>query len=243
VIPHKNRVAGMNLLSKRIAAAEISGILLLLLWLTGCLPSRILVSPVPDHIERLEGYARLKLQDGSESSNTKFSFLFILPHQGQIEVSDFLGRSLYKILITERGAYFIVPTKKAFWRASEEAIIDKFLGFRLSLAELICLFSGQWPAPHTPPEKVASWALERDEAGRIISGQRGDLNFHVESFIEETAFARSLTFLHSRSRGHLKFLKIVFNQTGANKVFDADFLAKYTEKTWEEIRERLGNES
>lgn len=231
----------MNLLSNRKAEFIKPVILLLLFWMIGCLPSRILVNPVPQRIERLEGYARLKLQEGSESTNSKFSFLFILPHQGQIEVSDFLGRSLYKILITERGAYFIVPAKKAFWRASEEMIIDKFLGFRLSLAELICLFSGQWPAPNTPEEKVAAWSLKRDDSGRILSGQRGELSFEVESFITDTAFARSLTFTHSWSRGRLKFLKMVFNQPGGAKYFIEDFLDNYAEKTWEEIQELLGN--
>ena len=110
-----------------------------------CRPSGVLLQPVPVNIDRIEGHASLKISGEQGSARSKFAFLFQLPHQGRIEVSDFLlGRTLYQIIIDGERAVFLIPSKRVYWEGGEEEIIDYFLGFRLSLDEMISLIKGKW---------------------------------------------------------------------------------------------------
>jgi hypothetical protein len=215
---------------------KTAGICLVILAAAACSPYRILLSPVPDQIEKIEGYARLKITDELGSQHLKFSFLLVLPSVGRIDVSDFMGRSLYQIIISGENAYLTIPSKKVFWQGKEEEVINKFLGFNLNLSELVSLFSGKWPASPAEKNKISSWELKKDKSGRIISGQRGDLLFEVEEFIENTRIARSLIFKHPLNQGRLKFLKMDFNQPGSDPSFFTAFLKNYKKKTWEEIQ-------
>ena len=209
--------------------------------LTGCLPTQVLLSPVPDRIDRMEGHASLSLTGEEGTTSSKFSFLFALPDQGHIEVREFIIGSLYQIVITKGKAYFVVPKKRVYWEGEEEEIIDKFLGFRLSLDEMISLFTGKWPVSRGEPDAVLSWQLERDSWGRILSGRRGDLRFQVERFIEDTALAHSFIFDHPASYGRLRFTRIDFNQPLNERAFSTAFQKRYERKTWEEIQELLNN--
>ena len=212
-----------------------------LLILTGCLPTRVLLSPVPDRIERMEGYASLSLTGEEGSARSNFSFLFSLPDKGHIEVREFIIGSLYQIIITDGTAYFILPKKKVYWEGEEEEIIDKFLGFRLNLEEMISLFTGKWPAPIEGEETVSAWQLDRDSRGRILSGRREDLRFKVESFIEDTRLAQSFIFEHPASYGRLKFSHIDFNRPYNERAFSTAFQKRYQRKTWEEIQALLND--
>jgi len=221
---------------KKITINKAAGICLIILAAAACSPPRILLSPVPGQIEKIEGYARLKITDEQGSQNLKFSFLLILPSVGRIDVSDFMGRSLYQIIISGENAYLTIPAKKVFWQGKEEEVINKFLGFNLNLSELVSLFSGHWPASPAEKNKISSWELKKDESGRIIFGQRGDLLFEVEEFVENTRIARSLIFKHLLNQGRLKFLKMDFNKPGPDPSFFTAFLKHYEKKTWEEIQ-------
>jgi len=221
---------------KKIKINKAAGICLVLMVAAACSPPRILLSPVPSSIEKIEGYARLKITDDLGSQHLKFSFILILPSVGKIDVSDFMGRTLYQIIISGENAYLTVPSKKVFWQGKEEEVINKFLGFNLNLAELVSLFSGHWPASPAEKTKLSSWELKKDKSGRIFFGQRGDLIFEVEEFIENTRIARSLIFKHPFNQGRLKFLKMDFNQPGLDPDFFTDFLKNYEKKTWEEIQ-------
>jgi hypothetical protein len=221
---------------KKTKINKTAGICLVILVAAACRPPRILLSPVPSRIERIEGYARLKITDELGSQHLKFSFLLILPSAGRIDVSDFMGRSLYQIIISDEKAYLTIPSKKVFWQGKEEEVINKFLGFNLNLSELVSLFSGHWPASPAEKNKLSSWELKKDKSGRIIFGQRGDLLFEVEEFIENTQIARSLIFKHPLNQGRLKFLRMDFNQPGPNPSFFTAFLKNYEKKTWEEIQ-------
>ncbi|MFC2158878.1 hypothetical protein ACFLT9_13680, partial [Acidobacteriota bacterium] len=117
---------------------------LLLLLFAACSPSHIFLTPVPKQIESIEGHAKLSLASEGGSGSSRFSFLFHMPDQGRIEVSNFLQGTLYQILIDRGEAFFILPSKRVFWQGEEEEIIDKFLGFGLKLEEMINLLSGQW---------------------------------------------------------------------------------------------------
>ena len=212
----------------------------LVLYLTGCGPSKILLSPVPSQIQSIEGHARIWLTN-PEGSRTKFSFLLFLPDHGSIEVSNFLGQSLYRILITSEGAFLVIPSKKVYWQGIESEIMDRFLGFPLDLDELIGLISGQWSSVSQKKLDTSHWSFIRDSQGRIRSGLRDALCFSVEEFIPETPFPRSLRFEHPTNSGRLKILKMELNRSFPQAAFDSDYLQNYAAKTWEEIQALLND--
>lgn len=220
--------------------AQVLGIFLLAAVLSCCQPSVLSISPLPARIEMIEGHASLTISANQETARSKFSFLFRLPDQGRIEVSGALGSVLYRILIDGGEAYFIVPSKKVYWQAQEEEIIYEFLGFRLNLAEMINLFSGDWERQNQVfAEDLEDWTLVRDQKNRIKSGKRGSLWFEVEEFIENTPFARRIAFKHSMSSGQLRVLGIGLNRPIRDGVFSKKFIEKYQPKTWAEIQDLI----
>lgn len=215
-----------------------------LFCLSHCHPSRILLSP-PSQIESIEGYASIKISGDQGSVRSKFSFLFHLPHQARISVADLLGRAIYQIIVDEERAVFVLPSKRVYWQGEEEEIIDKFLGFRLSLDEVISLLSGEWNEGKRAEEEknLAGWSFEKDEMGRIVFGQRGEFRFEIKEFFSKTPFARLVGFEHPLNRGSLKILSLSFNQPLKKESFSFSFLDGYKRKSWEEIEKILGNEN
>jgi hypothetical protein len=211
-----------------------------------CRPSPVIILPLPSKIERIEGYASLRITGDQGSSRSKFSFLFQLPHQGRIEVSDILGRTLYQIIVSKDKAAFIVPAKKVYWQGEEEEIIRYFLGFRLNLAEMINLLSGRWEGEEMEnegEEGKENWSFTKDERGRIMAGQRGELRFEVKEFFADTPFGRLLFFQHPLSRGRLRILRISLNRPLKKGSFSLSVLGKYRRKSWAEIEKILANEN
>ena len=207
-----------------------------------CQSAPISLFSVPSRVERIEGHASLMISGNQGTARSKFSFLFQLPNRGRIDVSGALGRILYRIFIYDGDAYFVVPSKKVYWQGQEEEIIDKFMGFRLSLAEMINLLSGSWNRDETlQNESLKNWALVKDQNGRIISGQRENLWFEVNEFIGDTPFARRLIFKHPLSTGQVKVLSINLNHPIKENVFSKKFVEKYQPKTWAEIQELLNH--
>lgn len=225
-----------------------TGLLFVLFVLICCRPTGVLLQPVPANIERLEGHASLRISGEQGSARSKFSFLFQLPHQGRIEVSDFLlGRTLYQIIVDRERAVFLVPSKKVYWEGEEEEIIDYFLGFRLSLEEMINLIQGKWEerAQEKGREKsMENWNLKKDERGRILTGRRGNLHFEVKEFLSGSHIPRILVFQHSLNSGRLKILRINFNRPAKGKeAFSLSFLTDYRRVSWEEIEKILTDEN
>jgi len=206
----------------------------LLLVLAACRPGRVLVTPAPERIESLEGYASLRITERGETSRSKFSFLLVLPHRGRIEASNFLVGSVYQMIFTPNGASFVVPSKRVYWEGKEEEVIYRFLGFHLSLDEVIRLFSGRWP--DAAPE---GWRLRKDARGRILSGSRGDLSFSVEDFAEGSSIPASIAYRYAGGEGRLRMLRIAFNRTPSDRAFSLDFKRRFQRKTWEEIFELI----
>lgn len=217
-----------------------AGLVLLMMWTLSCTPSRLAVSPIPPRVHALEGYASLRIAVSKEISRTKFSFVFSLPHRGHVTVSDFLGRTLYQILILPEKAYLVVPSKKIYWASLEEKIIEKFLGFPLTLEEAIRFLSGRWDRSSLPGS-LKGWSFQRDEQGRVVSGQRGRLFFRIDEFVDDSSQVESLTYFHDHSRGRLKILQLRFNPEVRTGIFSADFVDRYSETTWEEIQKLLKN--
>ena len=201
----------------------------------------MLLSPVPARLESIEGHARIWLSH-PEGSRTKFSFLLHLPDQGSIEVTNFLGHSLYRILISRDAAYLVIPAKKVYWKGGQTEIFDRFLGFPLDLDEMIRLISGDWSGRSREGPQTPAWNLEKDAQGRITAGQRQGLRFSVEDFIPESRFPRSLRFEHPGNSGRLKILKMEFNLPHDRGAFETDFLREFASKTWEEIQDILNDE-
>jgi hypothetical protein len=211
-------------------------------FLVCCQPPPISLSPVPSRIERIEGHASMTITGDQGTARSKFSFLFQPPSRGRIDVSGALGSVLYRIFIHDGEAYFIVPSKKVYWKGQEEDIIDKFMGFQLNLAEMINLLSGNWHQEDlVRKEGLGNWIFVKDQKGRIVSGQREELRFEVKAFIEDTPFASRLIFEHPLSTGQVKILSINLNRPIKPSVFSKKFIEKYQPKTWAEIQELLNH--
>lgn len=209
-------------------------------YFSSCQAPPISLSPVPSHIDRIEGHASLIITGDQGTARSKFSFLFQLPSRGRIDVSGALGSVLYRIFIHDGKAYFIVPSKKVYWESQEEEIIDKFMGFQLNLAEMINLLSGNWDQEDLASKKgLGDWIFTKDQKGRIVSGKRNDLRFEVKSFIEDTPFARLFIFEHPLSTGQVKVLSINLNRPIKPNAFSKKFIEEYQPRTWAEIQELL----
>lgn len=242
-IPNSGRTGHSR--SRRISV--FTSLILALFGLISCRPTGVLLQPVPENIDRIEGHASIKISGEQGSARSKFAFLFQLPHQGRIEVSDFLlGRTLYQIIVDKERAVFFVPSKKVYWEGAEEEIMDYFLGFRLSLDEIISLIQGRWgerPREGKHEGETDTWNLIKDERGRILGGSRGSLRFEVKEFLSGSAIPRILIFQHPVNSGRLKMLRVDFNRPAKKKdVFSLSFLDDYRRVSWEEIEKILANE-
>lgn len=215
-----------------------------ILFLIQCLPSRILFSPVPSEIKSLEGYASLRVYAQEGTARTKFSFIFLPPDQGNIEATNFLGQTIYRITINSEGAYLIIPSKKVYWKGHEEEIIYTFLGFKLNMNEMISLLTGEWRefGLIQSKEHEPIWEFEKDQEGRIISGWRGDLHFEIREFVEDSHLARILEFDNGLTTGRVRLIKAAFNRPVKSETFSTGFLQNYKRKTWEEIQAIINNE-
>lgn len=222
--------------------ARFLGICLLLILLGSCRSSKVLFSPPPSSVQSIEGYASLRIQGDQGSYRSKFSFLFQLPDQGKIVVFDPLGRTVYQIVVIDDHSYLVVPSRKAYWEGDEEEIIDNFLGFRLSLKEMIFLLSGNKEEMSGQNKlDLEDWFFIKDDSGRIKEAAKRNLRIMMDEFFENTPYARVLIFDHPMNAGRLKILRMAFNQPYDTEVFSTEFLARFERKTLEEIQEMMKN--
>ena len=218
------------------ASVRLMGLCFYLMILLSCAGSKLLLTPIPPQIDSMEGHASLRIKNEEGSSKSKFSFLFHLPSQGRIEATDFLGRTLYHIVICEEGAFFVVPSKQIYWKGKEEEIVYRFLGFQLSLKEMISLMNGEWDwESEEDKARLDEWIFERDKQNRIAIGRREELWFYVEEFIVNTSLARTIVFKHPMNEGRVRILNIGFNKPVKEEAFSTSFLQNYDQKSWAEI--------
>jgi len=220
----------------------------LCLWVVfsfNCRTSPTLVSSFPEQIETIQGFASLKIKGTKEFSRSKFSFLFSLPDKARIEVFDFLGRTIYQILIKENKAFLVVPSKKIYWQSTEEEIIDKFIGSKLSLYEAVSFLSGQWKYLQKKERNMGkdTWDITRNTEGRVIRGQKKGMSFQVNEYIDDTPLIQSLSFENRFQEGKLKILSIEFNDPVKEDLFSLSFVDNYQKKSWNEIKELVSHES
>jgi hypothetical protein len=87
------------------------------------------------------------------------------------------------------------------------------------------------------------WNLEKDDKGRVVTGNREELRFEVKEFFAQSSMPRLVFFNHSLDQGRLKIFTINFNQPIKGDVFSLSFLDDFVSKTWEEIERMLDNEN
>lgn len=216
-----------------------------LIFFFNCRPPHVLLSPYPDRIETIEGFASLKVAGSDGYSRSKFSFFFEIPDKGRIEAFDFLGRTIYQIIIEKEKAFLVVPSKKIYWESTEERIIDTFIGAKLVLSEVICFLIGEWNYLREEGEDKsrASWVIKKDNEGKVIEGRKQGMSFTVSEYIDDTGLIRSLDFENRFQKGTLKVLNIDFNSPVKERHFSLTFLRDFEEKSWEEIQKIINNEN
>lgn len=200
------------------------------LALFSCLPSRPAIAPLPPTVESIEGFATFRLAREGETAKSKLSFLFRLPRQGRIEVLDPLGRTASILFLDNDVAYLVFPGRRAYWKSSREEVMSRLLGFALGLEDLTHILTGR-------AEELSGWNLEKDSQGRVVRGQREDLNFEVRQFFEPGPLPWLLVLSRAGDRGSLRVLRMNFNQPLKEKAFDYFFLdgGGYRPADWDEV--------
>ena len=204
-----------------------------------------MLSPFPDQIETIQGFASLRIAGPEGYSRSKFSFLFVHPEKAKIEVFDFLGRTLYQIIIDEDRAFLVVPSKKIYWKSTEEEIMDKFIGSKLSVNEVKSFLSGHWGylGKKTGEGNKSSWVIKRNTDGKVVQGQKQDMSFQVNEYIDDTRLIRTLDFENRYQEGKLKILSIGFNEPAKESLFSFSFMRSFEKKSWNEIKDMIDHES
>lgn len=214
-----------------------------LFFFSACATQKVFLAPPSDQIEEIEGYASLRVTTHQQTARSRVSFLFSLPTKGRIDVFDPFGRVHYQLFIVHGEAFFVVPAKKVYWQGQEKEILEKLFGFHLSLPDVVGLMSGYWArlGPEKTQEGLASWTFLKNRKGWIQSGKSGEFFFEVQKYFGQTPWVQEVVFFHPQTEGRLKILDVNFNQRVPEETFVISFTKRYSQKTWEEIREILSN--
>lgn len=211
-------------------------LLLSVLTLFSCLPSRPVVSPLPPVVESVEGFASFRLAREGETAKSKLSFLLRLPGQGRVEVIDPLGRSASILFVDGEEAYLVLPGRRAYWKSNRENVMSKLLGFSLAVEDLVHILTGR-------ADRLSGWALEKDSRGRVFRGRCRDLSFEIRQFFEQSSLPLLLVLIRAEDRGSLRILRMSFNQPLKEKAFTYFFLddKSFRPAEWSEVERWLRN--
>jgi len=202
------------------------------------------LAPVPALLDEIEGYASFKVTRSGETAKSKLSFVLEPSRRAKVEVLDLLSRTVAEIYVDGQDGYLILPLEKAYWKATPEEIIGKFLGSRLSLPEMTGLLCGRWRGERSGEELVFSeWAFEEDAGKRKVSGRKEDFEFKVLEFFRGSSVPRRLDFRSTDCRGTISLLAMAFNRPVAENLFALDFLERFSSKSWEDIEKILRHEN
>jgi len=196
---------------------------------------------MPADIREIEGDASLRVTRDGRTSRSRFAFVLEPSRRGRVTVTGAFGAAAAEIVLSGPDGYFVLPSEKVYWKAAPEEIVEKFLGFPLSLDEMSGLICGRWPAG-PGGEAPAGWALDRDGEGRTAAGRKGRLEFAVREFFPGSPVPRVLDYRDPAGQGRLTVRSIEFNGPGASGAFGLDFLRAFSAKSWEEIRRILDHE-
>jgi outer membrane biogenesis lipoprotein LolB len=223
----KGRTAAPGMAAAAVSLAAVVG-------LSACYPRRPSFSPPPPQITSIEGHASLRLTRSETTAKSRFSFVFLLPDMGRIEVSDPLGRTVSLLFLQKEEAFFVLSRKRLYWRSSREAVLSKLLGFTVSPEEMTEILSGKL-------DNLAAWDLEKDDRGRVVGGRRDELVFEVRQFFDGSRLPQILSLSGPGEQGLIKILRLNFNQPLKEGAFELAFLEdpRYSSSTWEEIEQWL----
>jgi len=216
--------------------------LLASLLVFNCRPPRAFLGPVPAEVREIEGDASLKITRNGETSRTRFAFVIEMSRRGRVIVTDFLGGAAAEIVLAGDDGYFVLPSEKVYWKAGPAEIVEKFLGFPLTLDEMAGLICGRWPEGAEDGAPFRRWSFERDGDGRTRAGRKSGLAFTVGEFFPGSQVPRIVDFHDSFGSGRLTVRGIEFNGPGAKTAFRLDFLGLFSSKSWEEIAGILRHE-
>jgi outer membrane biogenesis lipoprotein LolB len=188
-------------------------------------------------MESLEGYASWQLVRDGAAARSRFSFLFVLPGRGLMEITDPLNRTVSRLILEGSTAYLVLPGKHAYWKADRPEVMTRILGFDISPEELSALLSGR-------EQGLSGWSLEKDSGGRVIAGRRDSLTFSVGEFFDGGRLPRTAAFSNGTDQGRLRVLQLRFNQPTREEAFQLSFLddARYRAVGWDEIEKWLSDE-
>ena len=228
--------------SSRVRLRRAATILVAAGLLAGCRPPAPRLKP-PPIVVSLEGYGSLRLEAEGGRVKSRFSFLVRLPALGRVEVFDLLGRVMFYFVLAGPEARLVVPSEKVYWPASSSEVMDKFLGFALSLEEWASLICGVWPASLSAGPELSGWTLRRDARNRVISGEKGTLAFEIKEFFAGSPSPRRVAFSGQTSRGSLTVFDLRFNTTARDELFSLGPPQDFQPKTWDEIVRLLQREN
>jgi hypothetical protein len=214
---------------------RLAGSLLVLSAVIACAPRPPRLVPPEGGVQAVEGYASAAIAGAEASIKGKFGFVFRRPGFGRVEAVDPIGRTVFLIFFHDGRAWFVLPGRKVYAEDGAAQMMERFLGVALDPDEAIGLLSGAWPAA----AEAGGWLVERDAAGRLGRGARGEASFTVHSFFPGDAVPREIFVEGPGAAGRVKVLKLNFNPAPRDGIFDTDFLRAFAPKTWEELRELL----
>lgn len=217
----------------RVGFAVIAGAIVL----SACRPAHPVISPLPPRILSLEGHASFNLSRAGESGKSRFSFVFVLPDRGRIDVGDPFGRTISQLFFDREEASLVLPRKRAYWKASRAEVMSKLVGFDLSPEDIMALLSGN-------AKRLEGWTTEEDIRGRIVRGVRGDLGFDIHNFYGRSSLPTLIVFSRPPDEGRLRIHRLTFNQPLMGKTLLPPFLEDptYESASWEKIEQWLKNE-
>jgi hypothetical protein len=228
-------LAGRKQIRATLAAAAVLSAAVWVLF--SCLPARPSFSPPPPQVKSVEGYASWRLTRAGETAKSRFSFVFVLPVQGRIDVIDPLGRTAAVLFFEAEEAFFVLPSKKVYWRTTREEAMSRFLGFTLSPPEMTDFLTGRL-------QNLNGWDLEKDGRSRVSRGRKGGLRFEIRQFFDDTPLPQLLVFSHGDDRGSMRILRLNFNQPLKENALRLSFLEAedYRSVDWAEIEKLLRHE-
>ncbi len=208
------------------------------LSLLSCLPSRPSVAPLPATVKSVEGYASFRMTRDGKTAKSRLSFVFLVPDRGRVEVIDPLGRTASLLFLTDDQAYLVLPKKRAYWKSGRDEVMSRLLGFSLSPEDLTHLLTGQ-------ADRLADWALEKDDRGRVVRGRFSDLRFEIRQFFDVGPLPQLLVLSRDEIRGSIRILRLNFNQSLRADALRLFFLddGSYRPASWEEVERWLGEEA
>lgn len=211
----------------------------LFLFLVSCAaPPPRLVPPA--EVRSVEGYGSARVEGQEAAVRGRFAFRFESDGRGRVEAFDPLGRTVYFIDFDTAQAWFVLPAKKVYWENEPAEMMSRFLGFVLRPEEVVRMLSGRWDA--AADVGSATWIVQKDAQGRVVSGERVTLRFAVGEFFAGGGIPRTVVVSDLAAAARIKILDLRFNATGPASPPERVYLKTFRPVTWTEMARFLNRD-